>query len=201
MITLWGATRCKQVDHATLEAIRIRAAHEVRGERPVAVIRVLGFSSCCLYGGSSMYRVADCCALKARHIPGRPRALKARGLRWLCRTVMERNPLQRGSPFARKTRLMIARLLSEQHSGVRQSLVPVRSLLAQGGLTCRKPLRSACQRDGSRVHQPFPRIACTLGRHRSGNKWRCTSRTTRVCTRTFTAQDPGRTATTRGALE
>ncbi|EQD60196.1 hypothetical protein B2A_03773, partial [mine drainage metagenome] len=40
----------RKLDHATLEAIRIRAVQQVQaGESPEAVIGALGFSSRCIY--------------------------------------------------------------------------------------------------------------------------------------------------------
>ena len=141
----------RKLDHATLEAIRIRAVQQVQaGESPEAVISALGFSSRCIYSWLAMYRAGGWDALKAKRIPGRPKKLKAQDIRWVYRTVTGRNPLQLGFPFALWTRAMIARLIVKR-TGVRLSLVSVGRLLAQLGLTSQKPLWRAYQQDGSRV--------------------------------------------------
>ena len=91
----------RELDHATLEAIRIRAVQQVQaGESPEAVIGALGFSSRCIYSWLAMYRVGGWDALKAKRIPGRPKKLKAQYIRWVYRTVTGRNPLQLGFRFA-----------------------------------------------------------------------------------------------------
>lgn len=47
----------RRLDHATLEAIRVRAVQQVRsGESPEVVIRALGFSRRCIYSWLAMYR-------------------------------------------------------------------------------------------------------------------------------------------------
>ena len=71
----------RKLDHATLEAIRIRAVQQVQaGESPEAVIGALGFSSRCIYSWLAMYRAGGWEALKAKHIPGRPKKLKAQDI-------------------------------------------------------------------------------------------------------------------------
>ena len=91
----------RKLDRATLEAIRIRAVQQVQaGESPEAVIAALGFSSRCIYSWLAMYRAGGWEALKAKHIPGRPKKLKAQDIRWVHRTVTGRNPLQLGFPFS-----------------------------------------------------------------------------------------------------
>lgn len=152
----------RKLDHATLEAIRVRAVRQVHaGESPEVVIRALGFSRRCIYSWLSMYRAGGWDALKAKPIVGRPRKLSASDLKWLYATVTGKNPLQLGFPFALWTRAMIAKLIRER-TGERLSLVSVGRLLAQLGLSCQKPLWRAYQQDGTRVEQwlknEFPRI-------------------------------------------
>lgn len=157
-----GKQDARKLDHATLEAIRIRAVQRVQaGESPEVVIRALGFTRRCIYSWLAMYRAGGWDALKAKNIPGRPKRLSARDLQWVYRTVTGKNPLQLGFPFALWTRAMIARLIYK-HCAVRLSLVSVGRLLAQLGLSCQKPLWRAYQQDGSRVEQwlkrEYPRI-------------------------------------------
>ena len=67
----------RKLDHATLEAIRIRAAQQVQaGESPEAVIGGLGFSIHCIYSWLAMYRTGGWDALNAKRIPGRAPAGK-----------------------------------------------------------------------------------------------------------------------------
>ena len=74
----------RKLDHATLEAIRMRAVQRVQaGESPELVIRTPGYSSRCIYSWLAMYRSGGWDALKAKRIPGRPRKLKAQDIRWV----------------------------------------------------------------------------------------------------------------------
>jgi transposase len=96
----------RKLDHATLEAIRIRAVQQVHaGGSPEVVIRALGFSSRCIYSWLALYRSVGWDALKAKR-----KKLKEEDIRWAYRTVTGRNPLQLGFPFALWTRSMIASL-------------------------------------------------------------------------------------------
>lgn len=161
----------RKLDHATLEAIRMRAVQQVQaGESPEAVIGALGFSSRCIYSWLAMYRSGGWDALRAKRIPGRPRKLQAKDIRWVYRTVTGRNPLQLGFPFALWTRSMIARLILKR-TGIRLSLVSVGRLLAQLGLTCQKPLWRAYQQDRSAVEQwlkqQYPRIRAAAKREKA----------------------------------
>ncbi len=158
----------RTLDHATLEAIRIRAVQRVQaGESPEAVIGALGFSSRCIYSWLAMYRAGGWDALKAKRIPGRPKKLQAQDIRWVYRTVTGTNPLQIGFPFALWTRSMIANLILKR-TGVRLSLVSVGRLLSQMGLTCQRPLGRAWQQDDSLAQQwlqrEYPRIRAAAKR-------------------------------------
>jgi len=161
----------RKLDHATLEAIRIRAVQQVHaGESPEAVIRALGFSNRCIYQWLAMYRSGGWDALKAKRIPGRPRRLSASAIRFVYRTVTGKNPLQLGFPFALWTRAMIGQLIFK-HTGVKLSLVSVGRLLSQLGLSCQRPLWRAYQQDRSLVErwlkEEYPKIRAQAKRERA----------------------------------
>ncbi|MCC7464561.1 MAG: IS630 family transposase [Gammaproteobacteria bacterium] len=161
----------RKLDHATLEAIRIRAVQRVQaGESPEAVIAALGFSSRCIYSWLAAYRAGGWDRLKARRISGRPKKLQDKDIRWVYRTVTGKNPLQLGFTFALWTRAMIARLI-HQRCGVKLSLVSVGRLLTQLGLSCQKPLWRAYQQDQSRVQQwlkrEYPKIRAAAKREKA----------------------------------
>ena len=101
----------RKLDHATLEAIRIRTVQQVQaGESPEAVIGALAFSSRSIYSWLTMYWAGGWDALKAKRIRGRPQTLKAQDTCWMYRTATGRNPQQLGFAFVLWTRSMIARV-------------------------------------------------------------------------------------------
>jgi transposase len=152
----------RQLDHATLEAMRERAVHSVHdGEDPEVVAHVLGINRSTIYGWLAQYRRGGWGALKAKPLFGRPPKLDAKKLQWIYNTVTQKNPLQLKFPFALWTREMVAALIEEKFN-ISLSLVSVGRLLAQLGITCQKPLQRALERDESLVQQwlkrEYPRI-------------------------------------------
>lgn len=152
----------RQLDHKTLEQIRIRAVQRVQdGESPEVVIRALGLSRACIYDWLARFRTGGWDALRARRIPGRPRLLTGSQIRWIYKTVTDKNPLQLKFPYALWTRAMIQKLINDKY-GIRLSLASIGRLLAQLGLTCQRPLFRAYQQDRSLVEkwlkQEYPKI-------------------------------------------
>jgi len=78
----------RELDHKTLEEIRIRAVEQVQaGESPEAIIKALGFSRSCIYTWLALYRSGGWGALKARALKGRPMRISAAQMKWLYETV------------------------------------------------------------------------------------------------------------------
>jgi transposase len=136
-----------------LAEIRKRAVLRVEaGESPELVISTLGFSRSCIYDWLAKYREGGMEALEPKPIPGRPRKLSGPQLQWLCRTLIEKNPLQLRFEFALWTRAMIREVIREQF-GVRLSEVSVGRLLRKLGFSPQKPLYRAYQQNPEAVQR------------------------------------------------
>ena len=155
----------RKLDHATLEALRMRAVRRVQdGESPELVARILGVGRTAIYRWLADYRRGGWGALKAKAIPGRPTKLDAKKLRWVYDTVTQKSPLQLKFAFALWTREMVAKVIKDRF-GVKLSANSVGRLLAQLGITCQKPLHRARERDEALVQQwlkkEYPKIKAT----------------------------------------
>jgi transposase len=156
------ANDARRLDHATLEAMRERAVRSVQdGESPEVVARVMGVDRSTIYGWLSQYRRGGWGALKAKPLFGRPPKLDGRKLKWIYKTVTQKNPLQLKFTFALWTREMVATLIKDKFN-ISLSLVSVGRLLAQLGVTCQRPLHCALERDEGLVQQwlkqEYPKI-------------------------------------------
>src|ERR1700738_693928 len=84
----------RKLDHATLEAMRIRAVRSVQaGENPEVVARSLSIGRRTIYGWLAQYRRGGWGALKAKPLFGRPPKLNARAMQLVSMTVTEKNLL------------------------------------------------------------------------------------------------------------
>ena len=152
----------RKLDHATLEALRIRAVQSVQdGESPEVVARAIGVGRTAIYRWLSDYRRGGWGALKAKPLFGRPPKLDGKKLQWIFNVVTGKSPLQLKFPFALWTREMIVKIIKDKF-GVKLSVHSVGRLLAQLGITCQKPLHQAIERDEALVKKwiknEYPKI-------------------------------------------
>jgi transposase len=152
----------RKISPKAMEEIRIRAVQQVQaGESPETVIKALGFARACIYNWLARYRAGGWHALRTGSRSGRPKKLTATQIRWIYRTIRDKDPMQLKFPFALWTRSIIATLIMRQF-GVKLSSTSVGRLLRQLGFSCQKPLHRAYQRDAELVkqwkEQVFPEI-------------------------------------------
>lgn len=152
----------RKLDHATLEALRIRGVQSVQdGESPEVVARTLRIASRTIYSWLAQYRRGGWGALKAKPLAGRPPKLDDKKLKWIYNAVAQKNPLQFRFQFALWTREMVATLIKQKY-GIRLAVNSVGRLLAQLGITPQKPLHRAIERDDALVQKwlkaEYPKI-------------------------------------------
>lgn len=152
----------RKLDHATLEAMRIRAVRQIGdGAHPEDVADALGLNRSTVYGWVAKYREGGEVALAAKPVPGRPPKLTGKQLRKLYRLIVGNDPRQLRFEFALWTRDMVREVIREQF-GVALSEVSVGRLLRKLGLSPQRPAWQAYQQDPDAVArwktEEFPAI-------------------------------------------
>lgn len=152
----------RKLDHKILESMRIRAVKQVQsGVSPEDITRSLGLSSPTIYNWLASYRDGGWQALKAKSIPGRPKKLDGKKLKWIYDTIVQKSPLQFKFEFALWTRDMIQEIIFKKFK-IKLGLSSVSRLLKQLGLTCQRPIFKAWQQNSQQVNnwlkKVFPKI-------------------------------------------
>ncbi|MGQ0622330.1 MAG: IS630 family transposase [Panacagrimonas sp.] len=145
----------RQLDHKTLEEIRLMAVERVReGQDPSEVIASYGFNRTTIYKWikASSGRGRGLKALRSTQGTGRPRRLTPAQERQVFRWINGRDPRQYGLDFGLWTRAIVA-LLIEQKFGIKLGVTAVGALLAKLDLTPQKPLQRAYQRDPEAIER------------------------------------------------
>ena len=152
----------RQLDHKTLEELRIRSVKRVQaGESPETISKALGLNRSTIYTWLSLYRNGGWGALKSRPTPGARPKVDGKKMEWIFETVTLKNPQQMKFEFALWTREMIQKLIKDKFQ-IELSLKAVGRLLAQLGLTCQKPLYKAIQKDESLVKRWLKQVYPTI---------------------------------------
>ena len=109
----------RSLDHATLTELRKRGVAAVQsGESPQSVAAALGVHLRTVFRWLAEYRRGGWGGLDASKRGGRPPKLDGRALRWIYRTIVDKNPMQLNFPFALWTAAMVQALIFDRY-GVR----------------------------------------------------------------------------------
>jgi transposase len=143
----------RRLTHTTLTELRKRGVSSVQdGQSPETVALALGINRVTMYGWLARYRDGGWAALDARKRGGRKPKLDAKAIRWIYKTVTEKNPLQLKFTFALWTARMIGQVIYSKF-GVKLSKSSVCRLLAQLGLTPQRPVWRAYQQRPEEVQK------------------------------------------------
>ena len=161
----------RRLTHTTLTELRKRGVASVQdGQSPEMVAVALGINRVTMYGWLARYRDGGWNALDARKRGGRKPKLDAKAIRWIYRTVTEKNPLQLKFTFALWTAKMIGQLIFKRFR-VKMSKSSVCRLLSQLGLTPQRPVWRAYQQRPEEVQkwlqEEYPRIRRLAQQHKA----------------------------------
>ena len=137
----------RKVSPQAMEEIRVRAVQRVQaGESPEAVIKTLGFARACIYNWLARYRAGGWHGLRTGQRSGRPKKLAGSQIKWVYKTVRNKDPRQLKFTFTLWTCAMVADVIKRQF-GLKLSLTSVGRLLRQLRFSCQKPLYRAFKRN------------------------------------------------------
>lgn len=141
----------RKLDHATLEALRIRACQQIEnGARPEDVAADLGLNRSTVFGWIAAYRRGGAEALAAKTVPGRPPKLSKTQMGLLFTMIEGSNPAQFQLEFALWTRDLVRQVIAKKF-GIDLSVGSVGRILRGLGLSPQRPLHRATQQDPERV--------------------------------------------------
>jgi transposase len=152
----------RNLDHKTLTELRKRGVGSVQeGQSPEIVAKALGINRVTIYGWLSRYRQGGWHALDAKKRGGRKPKLDGKALRWIYKTIADKNPLQLKFTYALWTAKMVGELI-HQRFGIQLSKASVCRLLGQWGLTPQRPVGRAYQQKPDAVQkwlqEAYPQI-------------------------------------------
>jgi len=155
-------TDARKLSWKSLTDLRKRAIARIQdGESPRTITRTFGIGERTIYNWLALYRSGGWGALDASKRGGRPALLDAKKLKWVYRTVVDKNPLQLKLPFALWTAKMIAHVI-EKKFGITLSKASVCRLLSQLGITPQRPVWKAYQQKPEAVKKwlkyEYPKI-------------------------------------------
>lgn len=141
----------RKLDHATLEALRIRACQQIEnGARAEDVAADLGLNRSTVFGWIAAYRRGGAEALAAKPVPGRPPKLSKTQMGLLFTMIEGSNPAQFQLEFALWTRDLVRQVIAKKF-GIDLSVGSVGRILRGLGLSPQRPLHRATQQDPERV--------------------------------------------------
>jgi transposase len=143
----------RDLDAATLSELRRRGVAAVQaGESPEHVAAALGVNLRTVFRWLALYRRGGWGALDAAKRGGRPPKLDGRAMRWIYRTIADKNQQQLNFPFALWIAEMVQSLIAQRFN-ITLSHSSVCRLLNQLGLSAQRPLWRAYQQDPDAVKQ------------------------------------------------
>lgn len=141
----------RKLDHATLEAIRVRACEQIEdGARAEDVAASLGFNRSTVFGWVAAYREGGAEALRANPVPGRPPKLTRAQTRMPFTMIAGSNPARYQLDFALWTRDLVRQVIATRF-GVELSVSSVGRILRGVGMSPQRPLHRATRQDPERV--------------------------------------------------
>lgn len=153
----------RKLDHATLEALRLRTVKQVLGGANAEELSVaLGLHSKTVFGWMADYRRGGFAALRRKPVPGRAPKLDPAQLRKLQGFITGDDPRRFGFEFALWTREIVQELIRREFD-VSLSVTSVGQTLKKLGFSAQRPLYRAWQADPDVVaawkEQDYPAIA------------------------------------------